>query len=412
MPDDGAWLNGSDFPPIGEARTARARFQNLLSEFMQRLAAPEPLRRETAVALVQQMERLARRMGDDERVLRGRAGDLSAALSALQARLETELAAAAAREAQLTAHLDRTLGELAEARAAKRPIFGPRAVKLVLAAAGLCAVLCASLVSITAFNRPQSIEAPASAAVVASDPPASPPLAEAAVVPIVSPVRPDSRPAPRAAALTRRTTDTFSMVSSALARGEPTALSRLNALAQAGDTRAQRQLASLYEAGDAGLGRDLAAARRWTLRAARGGDHVAMYNAAVFLMDGEGGPQDAREAGVWFRRAAERGVTDAQYNLGLMYETGRGVERSLSEARRWFALAAKAGDPAAAAKLSDSPSSSAPDVAPDGPSVAETQRYLAQQGYYIGAIDGIVSPALTAAAKAYVRDHPGSARGS
>ena len=47
-------------------------------------------------------------------------------------------------------------------------------------------------------------------------------------------------------------------------------------------------------------------------------------------------------------------------------------------------------------------------AAADGPSVADTQRYLAQQGYYVGAIDGVVSAELTSAAKAYVRDHPGS----
>jgi len=166
-------------------------------------------------------------------------------------------------------------------------------------------------------------------------------------------------------------------------------------------------LASFYEAGESGLARDLAAARRWTLRAARGCDRAAMYNAAIFLMEGEGGPQDVREAGVWFRRAAERGVTDAQYNLGLMYETGRGVDKNADEARRWFALAAKAGDATAAAKLAEPPPA-ATAATTDGPSVADTQRYLAQKGYYLGPIDGVVSPMLTAAAKAYVGDHPGS----
>lgn len=407
MPDDGAWLNGSDLLLTGEARTARARFQDVLAEFTRRLAAPEPLRRETAVALVQQMERLADRMGGDEDTLQGRAADLSAALSTLQSRLETELAAAAAREAQLTARLDRTLGELAEARAAKRPLFGPGAVKLVLAAAALCAVLCASVVGVAGLDQPQSIEAPTPAPVVAIEQSESPSFVEVGARPIASSAPPETPPAPRAVATTKRTADTFPIVSTALTRGEPTALRRLNALAQAGDARAQLQLASFYEAGDLGLGRDLAAARRWTLRAARGGDRAAMYNAAVFLMDGEGGPQDMREAGVWFRRAAERGVTDAQYNLGLMHESGRGVARNPAEARRWFALAAQAGDAAAAAKLSD-PEPPTPSAAADGPSVAETQRYLAQQGYYIGAIDGIVSPDLAAAARAYMRDHPGS----
>jgi localization factor PodJL len=411
MPDDGAWLNGPGYPLGGGTRTARARFEEVLAEFTQRLAAPEPLRRETAVALVQQMQRLSGRMATDNDTLQGRATDLSTALAALNARLDTELAAAAAREARLTARLDQTLVELAEAQAAKRPLVGPGAVRLVLSAAALCAVLCGSVVGVTALNRPQPAMAPTPTMAVAVEEPAA--QAQTFAIPAAPPpVRVEIPPAPPAVPTTQRTTDTFPTVSAALARGEPTAVRRLNALAQAGDARAQLQLASFYEAGESGLARDLSAARRWTLRAARGGDRAAMYNAAIFLMEGEGGPQDMQEAGIWFRRAAERGVTDAQYNLGLMYETGRGVERNPGEAQRWFALAAKAGDPTAAAKLSNVEPPPAPTAAAvDGPSVADTQRYLAQQGYYLGPIDGVVSPVLSAAAKAYVRDHPGSTPG-
>ncbi len=151
MADDGGWLSGPD-----EARAARVRFEEVLAEFTRRLASPEPMRRETAVALVQQMERLARRMGAEDEALNGRVADLSAALSALNAKLETELAAAAAREAQLTARLDRTLVELAEAQAARRPLLGPGAVRLVLAAASLCAVLYGVVVGVAALTRPEA----------------------------------------------------------------------------------------------------------------------------------------------------------------------------------------------------------------------------------------------------------------
>lgn len=406
MPDDGGWLSGPE-----EARAARVRFEEVLAEFTRRLASPEPMRRETAVALVQQMERLARRMGADEDALNGRVADLSAALSALNVRLQTELAAAAAREAQLTARLDRTLAELAEARAAKRPLVGAGAIRLVLAAAGLCAVLYGAVAGVTALTRPKA------SAATAATPVDSEPAAEA-YAPITAPTLPTPPPpaaiplaaAPPSAPSPRPSLEPFSTVMTALERGEPTAVRRLTALAGSGDAKAQLQLARLYETGDAGLAQDMGAARRWTLRAARGGDRAAMYNAAVFLMEGDGGPKDVREAAAWFRRAAERGVTDAQYNLGLMYEAGQGVEPSPSEARRWLGLAAKSGDGAAATKLAemDGPPAALA-AATDDPSVTDTQRYLAQKGYYVGPIDGVVSPVLTAAAKAYVRDHPESA---
>ena len=38
--------------------------------------------------------------------------------------------------------------------------------------------------------------------------------------------------------------------------------------------------------------------------------------------------------------------------------------------------------------------------------MSEPQAYLSQQGYYIGPIDGVVTPELRAAASAYMRDRP------
>ncbi len=59
------------------SRTARARFHDVLAEFTARLQF-EPMRRETAVALVQQMDQPARMASEDDAV-RGRAIDLQAA---------------------------------------------------------------------------------------------------------------------------------------------------------------------------------------------------------------------------------------------------------------------------------------------------------------------------------------------
>lgn len=423
MADDGGWSTGSGFGAAGrhDARLARVRFDEVLAEFTRRLASAEPMRRETAVALVQQMELLARRMASDEDALSGRASNLEAALDALNARLRSEAAAAAAREAQLTARLNQTLTELEAVRTVKRPMFGAGAVRLILAAVALCAALCGAGLGVTVLTRPTAIEHSAPPAALADTAPdavattAEPEPAMAAVPP-ARPARPEVKSS-LATAATFGIRETYAEVSVALERGDPTAVRRLTTLAQVGDAKAQVKLAGLYEAGRAGVSRDLGAARRWTLRAARGGDLTAMYNAAVFLMEGDGGPQDMREAGVWFRRAAERGVVDAQYNLAMMYEAGRGLERDAAEASRWYAAAAKAGDAAAAARLADlevrtaRPETMSQVASTEQVSLIDTQTYLAQQGYYIGPIDGVASPALTAAAQAYMRDHPGRAPG-
>ncbi|WP_068878989.1 SEL1-like repeat protein [Phenylobacterium sp. CCH12-B4] len=423
MADDGGWSTGSGFGVAGrnDARLARIRFDEVLAEFTRRLASPEPMRRETAVALVQQMELLARRMASDEDALSGRASNLEAALDALNARLRSEAAAAAAREAQLTARLDQTLAELETVRATKRPLFGAGAVRLILTAVALCAALCGAGLGVTVLTRPAAFERSAPPATfLDASPEAAVTIAQpepvVATAPAARPVPPEVT-RPLATAATFGTRESYAEVSAALERGDPKAVGRLTTLAQVGDAKAQVKLAGLYEAGRGGVPRDLGAARRWTLRAARGGDRTAMYNAAVFLMEGEGGPQDMREAGFWFRRAAERGVVDAQYNLGMMYEVGRGIEQNAAEARRWYAAAAKAGDSAAAARLADleTPAvrlETTSEVAPaEQVSLVDTQTYLAQQGYYIGPIDGLASPALTAAAQAYMRDHPGRAPG-
>ena len=145
-------------------------------------------------------------------------------------------------------------------------------------------------------------------------------------------------------------------------------------------------------------------------------------------MFGRIGARDVGEAAQWFRRAAEQGVVDSQYNLALLYEAGRGVDRNLREAYRWFAVAANAGDAVSREKVVEleaklkgaergeldravqgyAPGAGAvvdPGlvIAP-ATTVAETQAMLARLGYYVGPVDGASSPALRAAAAAYLRD--------
>ncbi|HEX7947541.1 MAG TPA: hypothetical protein VF495_22945, partial [Phenylobacterium sp.] len=266
--------------------------------------------------------------------------------------------------------------------------------------------------------------APATVAEVAPAPEIEPvAIAKPIAAPIGKAIEP---PASKPAVAPPR--ETYAAVADAVARGEATGMARLTGLAKGGDAKAQLRLGQIYETGALGLPRDLASARFWTLRAAAGGEAVAMYNAAQFLIQGDGGPQDLAQAAIWFRRAAERGVVDAQFNYGLMLDLGRGVKHDPSEALKWYARAAKAGDasaaqrqaelerdlkperaaeaPVAGAKAEAPTATAVPDAGLRGASVGETQTFLAQQGYYIGPIDGVVTPGLQAAAAAYMRDRP------
>lgn len=126
--------------------------------------------------------------------------------------------------------------------------------------------------------------------------------------------------------------------------GEPGALAKLKAIAEAGHPPAQFYLGKLYETGEHGVKQNLVEARRWTERAAEGGDAAAMHNLALFDFRGEGGTQDLAAAARWFRAAAEQGIVDSQFNLGLLYQSGSGVARDPVQAYTWFAIAAAGGD--------------------------------------------------------------------
>lgn len=204
-------------------------------------------------------------------------------------------------------------------------------------------------------------------------------------------------------------------------------------MAQSGDVGAQLELAALYEAGEAGVVRDLASARLWTERAAKGGNRIAMHNFGLFLMSGDGGTRNVPEAATWFQRAAEEGVVDSQYNLARMLESGEGVSRNLRDAYRWFAIAANAGDVAAREKQVEiearllpaeradldrqvrgfepgrREASSAVAVVPPATTLTESQSLLSRRGYYLGPVDGVPSRAYAEAARAYLSDHPGGA---
>jgi len=220
----------------------------------------------------------------------------------------------------------------------------------------------------------------------------------------------------------------FARAAMGIKAGEPGALAKVKALAEAGHPPAQFYLGKLYETGQNGVKQNWAEARRWTKRAAEGGDPGAMHNLALYDFHGDGGAQNLASAARWFRAAADLGVTDSQYNLGLLYQSGSGVERDIAQAYLWFSIAAARGDAQArvnaerlrpqlsaqqrtaadqavgafaarASRAAKSASEQAPAV-----SVVAVQRILGRLGYFKGESDGMLTSQFRTAVSAYQRD--------
>lgn len=217
----------------------------------------------------------------------------------------------------------------------------------------------------------------------------------------------------------------------AVQAGEAGGVEDLRKAANLGHSPAQFYMAKLYSEGGAGLKKDSAAARRWTERAAEGGNRAAMHNLGIALADGQGGPTNAVMAAQWFRRASELGLVDSQFNLGVLYEQGRGVSLNPAEAYKWYLIAARSGDKDAlgnAARLrrnlspearsvaeraakafqsADPNPSATAQAAPLGVSptdISQAQKALSALRYYQGPTDGVSSPALKLAIAAYQRE--------
>lgn len=210
-----------------------------------------------------------------------------------------------------------------------------------------------------------------------------------------------------------------------------TGVASLQKAANLGYAPAQFYLAKLYEDGQSGLTKDLTEARRWTERAAEGGDRKAMHNLALYNFEGVGGPKNLTTAAQWFRRAADLGLVDSQYNLARLYEEGFGVAQNPAEAYKWYLIAGRQGDgesrlsalrikgqlsaeaqsaaeraaqgyqPQGAAMTAAATPASAP--VGDTASTALAQRALTKLGFYQGPTDGSASPALKLAIAAYQR---------
>jgi len=119
-------------------------------------------------------------------------------------------------------------------------------------------------------------------------------------------------------------------------------------LSGGGATRGQSEV--LYERAlklETGTGgpEALAEAVRLYREAADMGLVAAMHNLARMYDKGRGTPRDSREAASWYRRAAHNDHPAAMSALGTMYEFGEGIGADLAEALRLYRLAAEKGDP-------------------------------------------------------------------
>jgi len=219
-----------------------------------------------------------------------------------------------------------------------------------------------------------------------------------------------------------------------------TGVETLRRAANAGHAPAQFYLAKLYENGEGGLRKDAPEARRWTERAAQGGDSRAMHNLGLYYFEGTGGAQNRTVAAQWFRKAADLGLRDSQYNLGSLYEEGYGVSQNAAEAYKWYLIAARQGDPEAKTsaervkrELSPEARSTAersaggfrasapnPSVRPPAQAqiggtpagVIAAQKALSTLGYYRGPQDGVASQGLKGAIAAFQREQNLTANGT
>ncbi|WP_293400203.1 peptidoglycan-binding protein [Phenylobacterium sp.] len=267
----------------------------------------------------------------------------------------------------------------------------------------------------------------------------NPSTVRAAVALAPQPITAPGTPAPAAAASVEDPAAVASLYAEALRAletSEPGGLEKLRKAANLGHSPAQFYLAKLYTDGGAGLKKDPVEARRWTERAAEGGNRAAMHNLGIALAQGQGGPKNLTLAAEWFRKAADLGLVDSQYNLGVLYEQGRGVTQNAAEAYKWYLIAARSRDELAldnAARVRAGLSAEARSVSersargfrPVSPNtsaaatptsssndVATAQRALSRLAYYQGPTDGSVSPALTMAIAAYQRHQGMAATGS
>jgi localization factor PodJL len=414
-----------DLQPIGAARDAYAADDFAADDF-----APIPEPEEDIFGLDQpdppRAAEADRDLSTREVIEEARA----AARAAAAAAAERPKAIEARAKARWRTTGKATPGLFAPAKARRAP---NSTLQTALMVAGGAAFLSVGAAGVVLMEGPPTLPAVQSLALgsIQSAPRAAIALAPQALGPVTpiqpEPVAPAELPPPRAQRAPDALVDAYVNAVKGVDAGQPGALAKLKAIAEAGHAPAQVYLGKLYETGEHGVVKNMTQARRWTERAAEGGDPAAMHNLALYEFRGDGGPQDLVAAVRWFRKAAEQGVVDSQYNLGLLYQTGSGAPRDLAEAYKWFSIAADGGDGQARANAMDLESKltgaqlaaaeqavgafhpagehrMAAAGAPPSAATSTAQRILGRLGYYKGPADGAVTPKLKLAVSAYQRD--------
>lgn len=84
-------------------------------------------------------------------------------------------------------------------------------------------------------------------------------------------------------------------------------------------------------------------AKYWLEKSASRNNVYALFNLAVFHIEGHGYPKDFSKGAELLSKAAELNSPAAQFNLGLMYYYGKGVEKDYSKAKSLFQQASAQG---------------------------------------------------------------------
>ncbi|MCP5039186.1 MAG: sel1 repeat family protein [Rhodobacteraceae bacterium] len=188
---------------------------------------------------------------------------------------------------------------------------------------------------------------------------------------------------------------------------DPSEMVRLMGLAAEGGYHfAQYRLAQTYLTGD-GIpgGADEAlnipnadeALRLLQMAAVQGNTRAALDLAGLYADNGGGVGEDLTAYARWIQEAAKTGVPSAMAALGFLFEKGRGVEADPDRAAELYVEVMETGQ----VKFGDLRGQSGA-RAPywDRATAIAFQVILKDRGLYLGAIDGIVGPLTTAAAKA------------
>ncbi|ESQ81180.1 SEL1-like repeat protein [Asticcacaulis sp. YBE204] len=99
-----------------------------------------------------------------------------------------------------------------------------------------------------------------------------------------------------------------------------------------GNPAAQNDIGTYFAKGDTILPKDEAIARKWFEVSAKNGEPEAMYNLAVLLMKGQGGPVDRKSAWLWFTVAQKAGHPNAEAALKQLEPQMTAAEKAEAEA--------------------------------------------------------------------------------